>query len=165
MSIKTKLNEKLEEIDDIINSLKDTNIIEFSYCQNPQNYITLINTGYNREYYDLKESAYALPQSDIRRLTTLAEIYTNVHKLEKIKNDIESLLNKLNNKEEPEEPEEPENYSSFRGGDKKDKQINTFKKIDLVKIAKKYNISLKTKDNVNKNKKQLFDSLKRKKLI
>ena len=48
---------------------------------------------------------------------------------------------------------------------KSNKLINNFKKSDLVKIAKKYNISLKTKDGAVKSKEQLFKSLKRKKLI
>jgi ABC-type transporter Mla maintaining outer membrane lipid asymmetry ATPase subunit MlaF len=39
------------------------------------------------------------------------------------------------------------------------------KKSDLVKIAKMNDVSLKTKDNKVKTKLQLFNSLKRKKLI
>jgi len=48
---------------------------------------------------------------------------------------------------------------------KSKKLIDTFKKYDLVKIAKNYEISLKTRDNKSKTKLQLFNSLKRKKLI
>ena len=52
------------------------------------------------------------------------------------------------------------------GGKKKFKKlIDRFKKTVLVKIAKKNNISLKTRDNNLKTKVQLFNSLKRKKLI
>lgn len=48
---------------------------------------------------------------------------------------------------------------------KKVKQIDTYKKVDLEKIAKKNEVSLKTRDGKIKTKEQLFDSLKRKKLI
>jgi hypothetical protein len=48
---------------------------------------------------------------------------------------------------------------------KSNKLIDNFKKPDLVKIAKKYDVSLKTKDGAVKSKEQLFKSLKRKKLI
>jgi hypothetical protein len=47
----------------------------------------------------------------------------------------------------------------------KKKLIDTLKKIDLEKIAKENNISLKTKQGKIKTKEQLFNSLKRKKLI
>ena len=62
-----------------------------------------------------------------------------------------------------------ESYSNHSGGkksvDKKVKQIDTYKKVDLEKIAKKNEISLKTRDGKIKTKQQLFDSLKRKKII
>ena len=48
---------------------------------------------------------------------------------------------------------------------KKVKQIDLFKKDDLIKIAKKNDISLKTRDGKLKTKEQLFNSLKRKELI
>jgi WD40 repeat protein len=48
---------------------------------------------------------------------------------------------------------------------KSQKLIDTFKKSDLVKVAKNHNISLKSKDKTLKTKLQLFTSLKRKKLI
>ena len=48
---------------------------------------------------------------------------------------------------------------------KKEKLIDTYKKSDLIKIAKKHEISLKTKDKTPKTKLQLFNSLKRKKLV
>jgi WD40 repeat protein len=56
-----------------------------------------------------------------------------------------------------------------QNGGKKNKAnkkiIDTFKKVELVKIAKMYDVSLKTLDNKAKTKLQLFNSLKRKKLI
>jgi hypothetical protein len=52
-----------------------------------------------------------------------------------------------------------------KNNNKSNKLIDTFKKLDLVKIAKKYDVSLKTKDGSIKSKEQLFKSLKRKKLI
>jgi hypothetical protein len=48
---------------------------------------------------------------------------------------------------------------------KKIKEIDLYKKDDLEKIAKKNNISLKTKDGKIKTKEQLFNSLKRKDLL
>jgi WD40 repeat protein len=45
------------------------------------------------------------------------------------------------------------------------KLIDTLKKCDLVKIAKMNEISLKTRDDKVKTKLQLFNSLRRKKLI
>ena len=47
----------------------------------------------------------------------------------------------------------------------KQKLIDTFTKVDLEKIAKKHDISLKSRDGKLKTKEQLFNSLKRKKLI
>jgi hypothetical protein len=47
----------------------------------------------------------------------------------------------------------------------KTKQIDTFLKQDLEKIAKKHDVNLKMSDGKLKTKKQLFDSLKRKKLV
>lgn len=49
--------------------------------------------------------------------------------------------------------------------EKSKKLIDAYKKNDLTNIAKMNNISLKTKDNKAKTKLQLFNSLKRKKLI
>lgn len=62
------------------------------------------------------------------------------------------------------------NMVSYSGGNKKVvskkvKQIDTYKKVDLEKIAKKNEVSLKTRDGKIKTKEQLFDSLKRKKII
>ena len=48
---------------------------------------------------------------------------------------------------------------------KKSKQIDTYKKDDLINIAKLNNVSLKTPQKLVKTKQQLFESLKRKKLI
>ena len=48
---------------------------------------------------------------------------------------------------------------------KKEKLIDTYKKSDLVKIAKIYDVSLKMRNDKVKTKLQLFNSLKRKKLI
>ena len=48
---------------------------------------------------------------------------------------------------------------------KKEKLIDTFKKSDLVKIAKMNDVSLKMRNDKAKTKLQLFNSLKRKKLI
>jgi hypothetical protein len=45
------------------------------------------------------------------------------------------------------------------------KEIDSYKKEDLEKIAKKHNVSLKTKDGKLKTKEQLFKSLKRKDLL
>jgi len=45
------------------------------------------------------------------------------------------------------------------------KLIDTFLKTDLEKIAKKHDVSLKARDGKIKTKEQLFNSLKRKKLI
>jgi len=49
--------------------------------------------------------------------------------------------------------------------EKKVKEIDTFLKPQLVKIAKKNNVNLKNRDGSLKNKEQLFKSLKRKHLI
>ena len=48
---------------------------------------------------------------------------------------------------------------------KRKKIIDTYKKSDLIKIAKKYEVSLKTRDDKVKTKLQLFNSLKRKGLL
>jgi WD40 repeat protein len=48
---------------------------------------------------------------------------------------------------------------------KRKKIIDTYKKSDLVKIAKKHAVSLKTRDDKVKTKLQLFNSLKRKGLL
>ena len=48
---------------------------------------------------------------------------------------------------------------------KKEKLIDKYKKSDLVKIAKMNDISLKMRNDKVKTKLQLFNSLKRKKLI
>jgi len=48
---------------------------------------------------------------------------------------------------------------------KRKKLIDTYKKSDLVKIAKKNEVFLKTRDDKVKTKLQLFNSLKRKKLL
>jgi hypothetical protein len=48
---------------------------------------------------------------------------------------------------------------------KKVKEIDTYKKDKLVKIAKKHEVSLKARDGKVKTKEQLFNSLKRKKII
>ena len=45
------------------------------------------------------------------------------------------------------------------------KQIDTYSKPQLVKIAKKHSISLKTREKTVKTKEQLFRSLKTKKLL
>jgi hypothetical protein len=45
------------------------------------------------------------------------------------------------------------------------KEIDTYKKDQLVKIAKKHDVSLKARDGKVKTKEQLFSSLKRKKLL
>jgi hypothetical protein len=49
--------------------------------------------------------------------------------------------------------------------EKKVKEIDTYKKDKLVKIAKKHDVSLKARDGKVKTKEQLFNSLKRKKII
>lgn len=49
--------------------------------------------------------------------------------------------------------------------EKKVKLIDTFLKPKLEKIAKKHDVSLKSRDGKLKTKEQLFNSLKRKKLI
>jgi WD40 repeat protein len=48
---------------------------------------------------------------------------------------------------------------------KKEKLIDTYKKSELVKIAKMNDVSLKMRNDKVKTKLQLFNSLKRKKLI
>jgi hypothetical protein len=48
---------------------------------------------------------------------------------------------------------------------KSKKEIDTYLKPQLVKIAKKYDVALKSRDGTLKTKEQLFASLKRKKLI
>ena len=48
---------------------------------------------------------------------------------------------------------------------KSNKLIDTYKKSDLVKIAKMNDVSLKMRNDKVKTKLQLFNSLKRKKLI
>jgi hypothetical protein len=59
-----------------------------------------------------------------------------------------------------------EEQSFMKGGAKsKKKQIDTYTKVELVKIAKKNEVSLKTPQKEVKTKLQLFESLKRKKLI
>jgi hypothetical protein len=77
-------------------------------------------------------------------------------------------------------PEEDVNFATVLAGGKKSKakapkkekkekkakkEIDTYLKPQLEKIAKKYDVSLKNRDGSLKTKKQLFDSLKRKKLI
>ena len=49
--------------------------------------------------------------------------------------------------------------------EKKPKQIDLFKKPQLEKLAKKHDVSLKTREGKPKTKKQLFNSLKRKDLV
>ena len=48
---------------------------------------------------------------------------------------------------------------------KRVKEIDTFKKPQLEKIAKKHDVSLKARDGKVKTKEQLFKSLKRKNLV
>jgi trimethylamine:corrinoid methyltransferase-like protein len=48
---------------------------------------------------------------------------------------------------------------------KRVKEIDTFKKPQLEKIAKKHDVSLKGRDGKVKTKEQLFKSLKRKNLV
>jgi WD40 repeat protein len=48
---------------------------------------------------------------------------------------------------------------------KKKKLIDTYKKSELVKISKKHEVSLKTRNDKVKTKLQLFNSLKRKGLL
>lgn len=48
---------------------------------------------------------------------------------------------------------------------KRVKEIDTFKKPQLEKIAKKHDVSLKSRDGKVKTKEQLFKSLKRKNLV
>lgn len=45
------------------------------------------------------------------------------------------------------------------------KEIDTYLKDKLVKIAKKHKVTLKTREGTIKTKEQLFNSLKRKKLL
>jgi hypothetical protein len=52
-----------------------------------------------------------------------------------------------------------------KDAEKKVKEIDTYKKDKLVKIAKKHDVSLKARDGKVKTKEQLFNSLKRKKII
>jgi hypothetical protein len=52
-----------------------------------------------------------------------------------------------------------------KDAEKKVKEIDTYKKDKLVKIAKKHDVSLKARDGKVKTKEQLFNSLKRKKNI
>lgn len=54
---------------------------------------------------------------------------------------------------------------SKKDAQKKVKEIDTYKKDKLVKIAKKHEVSLKARDGKLKTKEQLFNSLKRKKII
>ena len=54
---------------------------------------------------------------------------------------------------------------SKKDSQKKVKEIDTYKKDKLVKIAKKHEVSLKARDGKLKTKEQLFNSLKRKKII
>ena len=49
--------------------------------------------------------------------------------------------------------------------EKKPKEIDTFKKPQLEKLAKKHEVNLKTREGKPKTKKQLFNSLKRKGLV
>jgi hypothetical protein len=49
--------------------------------------------------------------------------------------------------------------------EKSKKLIDTYKKSDLLKIAKMNDVSLKMRNDKAKTKLQLFNSLKRKKLI
>ena len=57
--------------------------------------------------------------------------------------------------------------STMAGGEKNKrvKQIDTYNKKNLEKISKENNITLKTRDGKVKTKEQLFNSLKRKKII
>ena len=56
-------------------------------------------------------------------------------------------------------------YMSGGKKNKRVKQIDTYNKKNLEKISKDNNISLKTRDGKVKTKEQLFNSLKRKKII
>jgi hypothetical protein len=48
---------------------------------------------------------------------------------------------------------------------KKVKEINKYSKVQLEKVAKKHSVNCKTREGKLKTKQQLFNSLKRKKLI
>jgi hypothetical protein len=78
-----------------------------------------------------------------------------------------SLLNggERKKKESTKSKAKPKSKEKKEVKPKKVKLIDTFLKTDLVKIAKKHDVSLKTKDGNLKTKEQLFDSLKRKKLV
>lgn len=77
----------------------------------------------------------------------------------------QSYINKINTLNIPEEEFGSFKLSGGKISKKKVKEIDTFKKSDLVNIAKKNDVSLKARDGSVKTKEQLFNSLKRKKLI
>jgi hypothetical protein len=56
-------------------------------------------------------------------------------------------------------------FSPTKKGGKSVKNIDSYKKQDLEKIAKKYEVSLKKKDRKTKKKDELYKSLKIKKLV
>lgn len=60
---------------------------------------------------------------------------------------------------------ESKTSTSSKKPEKKPKQIDIFKKPELEKLAKKHDVSLKTREGKPKTKKQLFNSLKRKDLV
>ena len=65
-------------------------------------------------------------------------------------------------------PVSPKTKTKFKPKEKEEKKvklIDTFKKTDLEKIAKKHDVSLKARDGTIKTKEQLFASLKRKSLV
>jgi hypothetical protein len=79
-------------------------------------------------------------------------------------------LHQTNQSQESQSSQESHQYQKhletnhlLKKGGKKD--INSFKKPELLKIAKKYKINIKNKNGNTKTKKELYESLKIKKLI
>lgn len=73
-------------------------------------------------------------------------------------------------KSKPKSKTKPKPKNKPKSNPKKDKpkakkEIDTYLKDKLVKIAKKHKVTLKTREGTIKTKEQLFNSLKRKKLL
>ena len=82
-----------------------------------------------------------------------------------LSNMVNSILTLPHNNNLIQPQEEETSVLNLKGGKKnKKKQIDTYTKDKLVKIAKKHGIKLSSK-GVKRTKEQLFNSLKRKKLI
>ena len=106
-------------------------------------------------------------ESEFTREKTLEDYFNQIASYDK--REFNNHIKQLGEKENEEsrirrQKQKNAVFSKTRGGGGK-KEINLFKKLELTKLAKIHDISLKTRENKMKTKKQLFNSLKRKKII